>query len=273
MLRPRMQPAQPSDPPVQTIRVQAQRAIDLAYVDEGRGPALLAIHGLPGTHRDFRWLAPALRERVRLVRIDQPGFGRSSVDASDHWPTVADAIARAADAIVGGPFAVLGHSFGAPMASAVAARCEHARAIVWLAPVGVRPHRLYRRVQPVLPAVAAAATWPVLGPAVVRLWRRALLASGFPSSTRPPEVARTLALLRRFAFADHRAHVEAIRTRGLPAMVAWSQDDPFVEPAVVQELGDAAAARVRLGFAHGGHNVQKTMALELADAIAGLLGG
>jgi pimeloyl-ACP methyl ester carboxylesterase len=44
------------------------------YTDEGAGEVVVALHGLPGSVRDWRWLAPALAG-VRLVRIDQPGFG------------------------------------------------------------------------------------------------------------------------------------------------------------------------------------------------------
>lgn len=43
------------------------------YTDEGRGPALLMIHGLSGCGRNLTHsLAPALRERFRVITLDRP---------------------------------------------------------------------------------------------------------------------------------------------------------------------------------------------------------
>ena len=63
---------EPSDPPAQFVNDS------LAYTDEGSGePAIVAIPGLPGSGRDFRWLAPLLADRFRVIRIDPPGYGAS----------------------------------------------------------------------------------------------------------------------------------------------------------------------------------------------------
>ena len=49
------------------------------YTDEGRGPALLMIHGLTGCGRNLTHsLAPQLRERFRVITIDRPGSGYST---------------------------------------------------------------------------------------------------------------------------------------------------------------------------------------------------
>lgn len=260
----------------------------VAYVDEGEGPAVLALHGLPGSHRDFRWLASACRGRLRLVRVDLPGFGGSG-SLPGGWPELAAFVRRIAEEIVDAPHAVLGHSFGAPLCSMVAALGRgRARAptaaVAWLAPVGLRPHRLVRRGIGMrgLRKIDRAAGLPVVGPWVVRGWRFVLHRAGFPSSVTARDTRRTLEQLGAFRFRMHRAAIEDLlrddgrtgdvehaRSR-VPALVAWAQDDPFVEEAIAAELALAVGAR-RLVFAQGGHNVQKTQAVELAAALVELL--
>src|SRR5688572_26003759 len=90
------------------------------YADEGEGPVLLAVHGLPGSHRDFRWLASALAGRVRLVRVDMPGFGATTMrEPPSKWPELAALVVAFAHEVIGGPYAVLGHSFGGPLATEI----------------------------------------------------------------------------------------------------------------------------------------------------------
>ena len=50
----------------------------LAYTDEGHGTPLLALAGLTRDGRDFDYLERRLRDRVRLIRLDSRGRGRSS---------------------------------------------------------------------------------------------------------------------------------------------------------------------------------------------------
>lgn len=264
-----MRPETPSDPSPRTIEIGGLR---LAYVDEGAGPCVLAIHGLPGSLRDFRWLASALGDRARLVRLDLPGFGASIGDPPREWSAIAEMVCDFAEQIVAAPYVVLGHSFGGPLATVIAAHSQSrstARVcgIAWLAPVGLRPHRMIRG--PVtlgrLGAIARLSRTRFVGRAVVHAWRRALLATGFPSSTTPADVARTLDVISAFDFAIHR---DALARARVPAFAAWTEDDPFVEPRIVAELADASAGGPRLGFATGGHNLQKTQAVEIADALA-----
>jgi pimeloyl-ACP methyl ester carboxylesterase len=255
-------PATPSDPPLSHQRVDAGT---IAYTDEGTGPALLAIHGLPGSHRDYRWLAAALANRVRLVRIDQPGFGDTVIARPPTvWPEIAAIIAEFAAHVIAGPYVVLGHSFGAPLATHVAALDPAATGLALFAPVGLRPHSVLRRLPP-LRWVDRAVRTPIVGHPVLRLYRRAMIAGGFPRSIRHHEVARSIAMIAGFRFSEHRAALARVRGS---VFGAWTEDDPFVESAVVKEMLAAAPPGPRVGFAEGGHNLQKTHASELADALA-----
>ncbi|MBC8073773.1 MAG: hypothetical protein IAG13_35970 [Deltaproteobacteria bacterium] len=109
----------------------------------------------------------------------------------------------------------------------------------------------------------------MLGPAVLRIYRLAMRAAGLPSIT-VAEVARCLALLSQFSFAAHRRAVESLR---VPCFGAWTDDDALVEPEVVMELLAAAPAGPRPRFADGGHNLQKTRASEIAEALVPFLHG
>jgi haloalkane dehalogenase len=48
------------------------------YVDEGRGPTLLLLHGNPTWSFLYRHVIPRLSGRFRCVAVDYPGFGLSS---------------------------------------------------------------------------------------------------------------------------------------------------------------------------------------------------
>ena len=51
----------------------------LAYIDQGTGPVtVVAVPGLPGSTREFRWLVAELIPRSRVIRVDPPGFGCSA---------------------------------------------------------------------------------------------------------------------------------------------------------------------------------------------------
>ena len=64
----------PSDPEPKLLGVLGT---ELGFTDEGPAAALpvVTVAGVPGGVRDFRYLAPLLAERYRVLRLDLPGFG------------------------------------------------------------------------------------------------------------------------------------------------------------------------------------------------------
>jgi pimeloyl-ACP methyl ester carboxylesterase len=69
-----MHPDSPSSAETQYIEMEGGVT---AFKDEGSGPVLICIHGIPGSSRDFRWLTPVLVPHLRVLRIDLPGFGKT----------------------------------------------------------------------------------------------------------------------------------------------------------------------------------------------------
>jgi pimeloyl-ACP methyl ester carboxylesterase len=49
----------------------------IACFDEGRGPALVFVHGLGGDFTHFEHIAPAFTDRFRVIGVDMPGCGDS----------------------------------------------------------------------------------------------------------------------------------------------------------------------------------------------------
>lgn len=83
------------------------------------GVPLFYCHGLPASRLEGRLFdTAAIRNRVRLIAVDRPGFGLSSPKARfqlDDWP---DDVASLADALGISRFSVMGVSAGGPYALA-----------------------------------------------------------------------------------------------------------------------------------------------------------
>ena len=97
-----------------------QRTIDLGDGDTTTleqwgeaGPALLCVHGIGSSRKDWVRTAEALAGSYRVFAYDQRGHGDSAaiVGPMTHERSVLD-LAAVADAIRGGVYALIGHSWG-----------------------------------------------------------------------------------------------------------------------------------------------------------------
>ncbi len=254
-----MTPETPSDPEPRTLRI---RGAPVTFTDEGDGPPLVALHGLPGSARDFRWLASALAGRLRFIRIDMPGFGgtdrgaATGLDLSDRADFVLDVLHDLGLSRV----VLLGHSMGGPVAVATANRApETIASVALLASPGLRPHRMLKR----FPA-RSLATLLGIGPTRAVLkhpMRWAFRSVGFSRSLPFEELVLTTEAAAATSIREHAANVKALRQ---PTLVAWAEDDHLVEQEIFAELGRACPEGPRLVYLHGGHNIQKSHAGELA---------
>lgn len=90
-----------------------------SYLDQGRGAALVLLHGIGSAARSFDRQVAALSATHRVVAWDAPGYGGSSDLASPH-PTADDyaaALAVFLDALEIKACHLLGHSLGCLMAA------------------------------------------------------------------------------------------------------------------------------------------------------------
>ena len=72
--------------------------------------------------------------------------------------------------------------------------------------------------------------------------------------------------LRAIGALDFVAMRRAAQASLPPTLVAYAKDDALVEPRISEELARALSAHV-LAFDSGGHNIQKTRAPQLGQAI------
>jgi pimeloyl-ACP methyl ester carboxylesterase len=109
-------------PEVHRARVNG---VDLPYVDQGHGPSVVFVHGVPGDHRIFEGQRGAVAERYRFIAPTQRYFG------PDPWPddgagfsmaTHADDLAAFLRELGGGPAHVVGWSYGGGIAIVLAVR-------------------------------------------------------------------------------------------------------------------------------------------------------
>ncbi len=133
------------------------------YVEEGKGPPLVMIHGLMGSSRNLTYaLSGQLREHFRVITLDRPGSGYST----RHTGTAADLPAQARQVAgfiktlgLDKPL-VLGHSLGGAISLALA--LDHPESVSGLVLVAPLTHP-----QPSLPVVF----WSLaVRPAWLRRW-------------------------------------------------------------------------------------------------------
>ena len=255
-------PMPPSDPPRRLSHV-GHGAI--TYMDEGEGPVVVLVHGLPGSARDFRYLSPHL-PGCRRLRVDLPGFGGTSRQGRRVWTIEARAALLLAwlDELDVDQVVVVGHSMGGPIALALADLAPgRVLGVGLLASPGVRPHRAFIQGRVVwlswlmrLPGAATILAAPL---------RRGFIAAGFSRQTPTEDLAAAAADAGVLDFVGHAARIRSVTA---PTLVAWAEDDRLVEPAISVELSALAAAGPRLHWPTGGHNIQKTHAAELGAALS-----
>lgn len=255
-------------PPVRTLELPGGA---VAYREIGAGPLVVALHGLPGSARDFRFLGAALGGRTRLVALDLPGFGETPLGTLPTGSLLAraDLVGAFLDALDAAPAVLLAHSMGGPLAMATAVRHpERVRALALLSSAGVRPHTLVRAF-PVPPwALSLALSAPGGRTLLGRPLHAAMARAGFGRVSR--------------AQAVHTVHCVAGTSFGLvercasdlrvPTLLAWARDDRVVEPAIGEELYWRCPPGPRIAYPDGGHDLPRSRAPELADALVQWLG-
>ena len=116
------------------------------YVDFGGpvdAPVMVLVHGLGGSHLNWDLFAPLVRDHVRVLAVDLPGFGRSepgsrraSVGAN------VGVLHRFLDEVVGEPAILVGNSMGGMISILATGRHPGSvRGLVLLDPAVPGPHR------------------------------------------------------------------------------------------------------------------------------------
>lgn len=257
-----MQPSVPRDPTRQRLELPG---VTLSYTDEGTGPVIIALSGLPGAHHHWRWLATPLFDWARFIRLELPGFGDSRMPGPVQALSVqsrGELVARAIEALGVAPVSLVGHSMGALIALEVAARHPRlVRTVTLVASPGPTPHYP----APLWKLLATAFSVEFAQPVMSRLAKAACVRLGLSVRDMNSEGAlRTIIDAAATDFARHRQNIALVRQ---PVLQSWGRDDRLVPQRFHEALTALRPDWKRLEFSDGGHDVQKFHAVELSAAM------
>lgn len=276
-------PAPAPEPPGGMITVGDHRL----HVTEmpGNEPAVVMIHGLPGSIRDWAAVTPFLASRHRVV-IDRPGFadtGGSALTMREQ----ADVIAEGLRALSIERALLVGHSYGGTVALTIARRHpELVGGIVLAAPMGGgrgMPLAMRNEARALL-----LVTVPGIGDLIRRTvgWgitklvvRRAFARAFAPSPVAPEYEAHAYALTLRPATLRslYANRVDFNRDFGwldrgldevqIPVGIVRAVDDAMVGSWSAVGLRDYLPNVVSFQECHGGHMIPFTRPETIAEAI------
>jgi len=126
-------------PPLSTIELPDGRTLAYAEWGDPQGRPIISCHGTPGCRLNRHPNQELVRSTgARVVAFDRPGYGQSSRLRGRRVVDVVDDVARLADHLGVGEFAVVGGSGGGPHSLAVAGllgdRVTRAACVVGVAP-------------------------------------------------------------------------------------------------------------------------------------------
>jgi pimeloyl-ACP methyl ester carboxylesterase len=255
----------------------------------GRDPAVVLLHGLPGTADDFDKVA-ALLPGVHTIAFDRPGFGYSSGGyhpLAEQLATIDRLLARLH---VQGPVVLAGHSYGGTLALAYAeTRPNRERGLVLIdaAAAGQRSSGFKRAQSHLLQVLSWPVVEQVADATFSQLLRTASAKQGDaqafdPGSVDPAHEHRLLAFNMRHddldAYAGEQLHADGViadvdrglRSIAIPAVVIQGAHDQLVEPQHGRRLA-ATLPRARLVIVSGGHMAPYVHPALVAAAIRDLL--
>ncbi len=238
------------------------------------GPALLLVHGFAANLHTWDALAPLLEHRMRVIRLDLPGFGLSAADPSKDYSEArtGEVLLALMDALGVGRFDLAGASMGGRMAFALAAaHPDRVRRLALLAPDGFRAGGA---------APARMPWWARLVPWVMPDWplRRILAATYADPATmtderfalyrdmlRAPGVRQ--AMLDRAKDLAPRDPVPELRAVRAPTLLLWGDRDRLVPPARAEDFARELAQSETVILPGIGHVPME----EAPEATAGIL--
>ena len=264
------------------LSVSGERIVSI--LDQGQGPVVVLLHGIPGSSSSWVNVATLLSEHHRVLIPDLIGFGASSrcLDPDTlHAKGQATLLLEALDCLRVDRATVVGHDFGGPVALALLAqrpRCVDGLGLLSTNTFSDTP----------IPFPLSATTWPVVGwlarkalfsPASFRMMLRQGV--GTPrvdvdaaSAIGDRDQARAIAAIFKVSFlrlGELYAPIEqALESVAVPSFVAWGDHDPFFSVEQGRRTANAiAGARFEL-LQGAGHFLPEERPAEVASLIAQL---
>jgi len=161
-------------------------------------------------------------------------------------------------------FVVMGHSAGGPLAMEIAAAFpDTVKGLALIAAPGFRPHRPLRE-HPVPRLMSGMLRIPGLRWAVLPWIRWGFERAGFPKGIALESIRQSIHIVVELDFDRQISNAELMQC---PCLVAWSDDDTFIDSDISQELARGCPPGPRLNFIDGTHYIQKTQSMEIAASL------
>ncbi|XGW25977.1 hypothetical protein V3C99_006969 [Haemonchus contortus] len=271
---------------------------------------VVAIHGAPGSHKDYKYITPLLQNkgiRIRFIGVNMPGFGftpgdpRLQCNNTERNSFVNELIARIGNVE---KLVVMGHSRGSENAIAVAAKNTGSLVgLVLVNPTGLRRHRAQRPfwvIEFVLWLYSLGPTAKKILHPFMKYFYNNVIGLRLDTGERAMMCVRTMASIEYEK--GIRAHIETInRCKNARVLVAYAGKDLLIETKIPHELacsfdghtelsckdkdevsGNKVAQQTRELFSKGtktisvnfemdGHFLQRDRARYIADSIEAIL--
>jgi len=261
--------------------------VRLHYVERGKGRPLVLFHGNVSMIQDFEssGLINLAAENYRVIVFDRPGFGHSLRPRNVVWTpdAQADLFMKALDRLNVGQAIVLGHSWGASVAVALATRHPALVQALVLASGYYFPTARADVVAlsgPAIPILGDIVSYTI-SPILSRLMWPAMLSmmfgprsvpakfAGFPKemAVRPSQIrasAAEAALMVPAAYAGAKAYDEL----AMPVIIIAGEDDRLID---IDEQSGRLHDEIRQSKMHriagAGHMVQQSATADVMAAI------
>jgi pimeloyl-ACP methyl ester carboxylesterase len=276
--------AETSAPPIGSfIEVDGAR---LHYLDRGTGPVIVMVHGLGGNLRNFYELVDKLAATCRVVAVDRPGSGYSTMASGKHSALRAQAaiIARFIHRLGLQRPALVGHSMGGALSLALALDhpgCVRALVLIsGLSHVERTPPAAFKSLFIRSPTLRWLIAWTLMAP-LGKLAQQATLKAVFAPEVPPKSFeAESGARLgfRPYNFiaaskdmltvADELASMTPrYPSLAIPVDVIFGRQDPILDFQAHGERLVAALPNATLHVIEGGHMIPVTAADQIAHWI------
>ncbi|MGI9325746.1 MAG: alpha/beta fold hydrolase [Pseudomonadales bacterium] len=252
-------------------------------LDQGTGPAVVLVHGLPGSAYDWRELTPLLnRAGIRTIAYDRVGYGRSDPRANTNFSLLAnsDELGELLQALELDEVTVVGWSYGGAMAMQAASNSRIARLVL----VGTGGPSSEDDAPPEpSAAIKMLYSMPVLRwrsavPPVSRALQSVLSDTAFSGGPQPDWWKRDLAanFSRWDTVLTYRNEILAeIEADGFdpaliqqPTLIVHGEDDQLAPVAIGRYLAKAIPAAVYEEMPGASHMLPITHASQLSEQIA-----
>lgn len=266
---------------------ETSEGLRIAYIDQGRGPLVFLLHGMPSW--SFLWrkaIPPLLEAGCRVVAPDLLGFGRSDkpTNVADYtYPRHVAAIEELLDSLGAERVHFVLHDWGGPIGTLVAANNTDRIASTTLMDTGFNTgdFKMSEQWQAFRSFVATAEELPI-GFLIKGAVARELTDDVFAAYEAPFPTEQSKAGARAFppmipTSTDHpdakegQAALEVFAAGTWPKLVLWADKDPVLP----RKLGDVLSARIGAGSAitieDAGHFLQEDAGEEIGERIANFL--